>query len=309
VEMTKDIANRSQLRALMGALRPTFERTPPAMHAWIWTDIATSAIRQRARWHPQDYPTYLACVNGAASQARSLLAPPGSPFDPMAEEIARETARIIERQQTDLTHPDSLAWIYQYYRAPDAERVRAHLRDGKKVSTRHELAAATQFWTEPYMVQWLLQNSLGRSYHEAYPDSMLPQTWSYYIRQRPDGQDPPEHPRPLADLDLIDPCCGAGILLREALDMFATMYRERYRHMEMAVICDLIFQNHLHGVDIDPLVVRICHVVLYLRAWELVCQAGGEGYSLPTTHNIVSPPSAATIRSMREYLIGEARPN
>jgi hypothetical protein len=301
--------NRSQLRALMGALRPTFERTPPAMHAWIWTDIATSAIRQRARWHPQDYPTYLACVNGAASQARSLLAPPGSPFDPMVEEIARTTARSIERQQTDLTHPDALAWLYQYYRAPDAERVRAHLRDGKKVSTRHELAAATQFWTEPYMAQWLLQNSLGRSYHEAYPDSMLPQTWSYYIRQRPDGQDPPEHPRPLADLDLIDPCCGAGILLREALDMFATMYRERYRHMEMAVICDLIFQNHLHGVDIDPLVVRICHVVLYLRAWELVCQAGGEGYSLPTTHNIVSPPSAATIRSMREYLIGEARPN
>ena len=37
------------------------------------------------------------------------------------------------------------------------------------------------------MVQWLLQNSLGRSYHEAYPDSTLPATWPYYITPREAG--------------------------------------------------------------------------------------------------------------------------
>ena len=67
--------------------------------------------------------------------------------------------------------PDAIGWAYQFYQEAAKARVYAKLATGGKAASRAEIAAATQLFTEPYMVQWLLQNSLGRSYHEEYPDS------------------------------------------------------------------------------------------------------------------------------------------
>ena len=88
-----------------------------------------------------------------------------------------------------------------------------------------EIAAATELFTEPYMVKWLLQNSLGRPYHEIYPDSVLPATWDYYVK--PDKLDTSTTFN-LASLTVLDPCVGSGHFLREAFDMFVTMYQEQY---------------------------------------------------------------------------------
>src|SRR5207253_10226019 len=78
--------------------------------------------------------------------------------------------------------PDAIGWAYQFYQEEAKARVYAKLGSGGKAATRSEIAAATQLFTEPYMVRWLLQNSLGRSYHEIYPNSTLPATWDYYIK-------------------------------------------------------------------------------------------------------------------------------
>ncbi len=54
----------------------------------------------------------------------------------------------------------TLGWIYQYWNDPEREALDAKLNDGGKVE-RHEIASKTQMFTERYMVDWLLQNSLG----------------------------------------------------------------------------------------------------------------------------------------------------
>lgn len=66
------------------------------------------------------------------------------------------------------------------------------------------------------MVKWLLQNSLGRSYAEAYPNSKLPTTWEYYINharvlaQEENGKDkPPAVIFKLDELTVMDPCMGS----------------------------------------------------------------------------------------------------
>lgn len=54
----------------------------------------------------------------------------------------------------------TLGWVYQYWNDPEREALDAKLNDGGKVE-RHEIASKTQMFTERYMVDWLLQNSLG----------------------------------------------------------------------------------------------------------------------------------------------------
>lgn len=54
----------------------------------------------------------------------------------------------------------TLGWVYQYWNDPEREALDAKLNDGGKVEP-HEIASKTQMFTERYMVDWLLQNTLG----------------------------------------------------------------------------------------------------------------------------------------------------
>lgn len=54
----------------------------------------------------------------------------------------------------------TLGWVYQYWNDPEREALDDKLNAGGKIEP-HEIASKTQMFTERYMVDWLLQNSLG----------------------------------------------------------------------------------------------------------------------------------------------------
>lgn len=54
----------------------------------------------------------------------------------------------------------TLGWVYQYWNDPEREALDAKINGGGKIEP-HEIASKTQMFTERYMVDWLLQNSLG----------------------------------------------------------------------------------------------------------------------------------------------------
>jgi hypothetical protein len=54
----------------------------------------------------------------------------------------------------------TLGWVYQYWNDPEREEIDKKLNARGKVEP-HEIASKTQMFTERYMVDWLLQNSLG----------------------------------------------------------------------------------------------------------------------------------------------------
>ena len=66
----------------------------------------------------------------------------------------------ISELESCWTDDMTLGWIYQYWNDPVREALDAKLNDGGKVEP-HEIASKTQMFTERYMVDWLLQNSLG----------------------------------------------------------------------------------------------------------------------------------------------------
>ena len=54
----------------------------------------------------------------------------------------------------------TLGWVYQYWNDPEREALDAKINAGGKIQP-HEIASKTQMFTERYIVDWLLQNSLG----------------------------------------------------------------------------------------------------------------------------------------------------
>ena len=54
-----------------------------------------------------------------------------------------------------------LGWVYQFWNDPEREYLDTKLNQGGKVEP-HEIASKTQMFTERYMVEWLLHNSLGQ---------------------------------------------------------------------------------------------------------------------------------------------------
>jgi len=59
------------------------------------------------------------------------------------------------------TDDTTLGWIYQYWNDPEREALDKKLAASKKLEN-HEIASKTQMFTERYMVEWLLHNSLGQ---------------------------------------------------------------------------------------------------------------------------------------------------
>ena len=75
--------------------------------------------------------------------------------------------RLVEALNDDAlescwTDDTTLGWVYQYWNDPAREGLDKALLDDKKRRVEpHEIAPKTQLFTERYMVEWLLQNSLN----------------------------------------------------------------------------------------------------------------------------------------------------
>lgn len=162
----------------------------------------------------------------------------------------------------------TLGWIYQYWNDPEREALDAKIKDGGKIEP-HEIASKTQMFTERYMVEWLLQNSVGptwlamcrkngwraeaddvlpvledrralwrqrREAGEVPPHALMPvapgleDRWKYYVPQDLPQAAVDAAPDSIRALKLLDPACGSGHFLVIAFDLLAALYAEEARH-------------------------------------------------------------------------------
>lgn len=254
--------------------------------------------------------TGLARAYGRLARVLPELFAPADGTDGPRAEILLRCLELLDGQQPLLpgvgqgeleatfADPDALGWAYQFYQAEARTAINARCRDGGKVATRAELIAKTQIFTEPYMVQWLLENSLGRCYAEAYPLSRLPAHWSYFIQ--PEGAS--ERVFALPELTLLDPCVGGGHFLRAAFDLFVSLYREQHPQMSLTEIIGRVLSRHLFGIDLDPRAVQISVLTLVLRAWEMVRSEQEDADDLPPTIHLATIPAALAPGSLQRHL-------
>ena len=154
-----------------------------------------------------------------------------------------------------------LGWMYQFY---NSERKDDFFKSKRKASA-DDLAPATQLFTPKWIVQYLVENSLGRLWMLNNPDSHLRDQMKYFIAPDDEHEDFIRINGP-EDITFCDPACGSGHILSYAFELLYAMYEERgYRPSE---IPELILEKNLTGFEIDERAAQIASLVLAMRARE-----------------------------------------
>jgi Eco57I restriction-modification methylase len=167
--------------------------------------------------------------------------------------------------EADWQEVEIIGWLYQFYISEKKDQVIG------KVVKSEDIPAATQLFTPNWIVKYLVQNSLGRQWLAAYPDSPLKQQMEYYIEPAEQTLEvqtqlkaiTPESLNP-EELTLLDPACGSGHILVEAYALFKAIYQERgYRARD---IPSLILQKNLYGLEIDDRAAQLAAFALMMKA-------------------------------------------
>ncbi|NMB19114.1 MAG: BREX-1 system adenine-specific DNA-methyltransferase PglX, partial [Erysipelothrix sp.] len=161
-----------------------------------------------------------------------------------------------------------IGWLYQYYIADEKDRV----FKAKKKYKAEEIPFATQLFTPDWIVQYMVQNSLGRYWVEAHPEHEdLIEGWEFYIRhQQEDFQEKiaPYVNKELnvEDIKCFDPAMGSGHILVYMFDVLYEIY-SKCGYMERE-IPRLIIENNLYGLDIDDRAYQLASFSIVMKALE-----------------------------------------
>jgi len=181
------------------------------------------------------------------------------------DSLIRELVEAIPEE--DWHDVEVIGWLYQFYIAEKKDQVIG------KVVKSEDIPAATQLFTPNWIVQYLVQNSVGRQWLQTYPDSPLKGEMPYYIEpaeQEPEVQAQLDAITPASidpeTIKVLDPACGSGHILVEAYNVLKAIYEERgYRSRD---IPKLILENNLFGLDIDDRAAQLAGFALLMKARE-----------------------------------------
>jgi len=224
---------------------------------------------------------------------------------------------------------ETIGWVYQYFNA-DADRQKARYDENgkpKAPQNSRELAIRNQFFTPRYVVQFLVDNTFGRTWKEMRRgDTKLVELCDYMVRREQErylepGVEPKEDedvrfrakkdPR---DLRILDPACGSGHFLLYTFDLLLTIYEEAWNDRDSPAsevtggtlrrdhetvdelrseMPRLILAHNLYGVEIDPRCAQIAALALWMRAQRAFADFGIERSGRPPirrTNIVVAEP-------------------
>lgn len=234
-------------------------------------------------------------------------------------ELAPEHQRSLEQLVTGLAldtfqAQDSLGWVYQFWQSKRKEEVnKSEVKIGAD-----ELSPVTQLFTEPYMVSFLLDNSLGAwwagqrlsdsDWQQAGSEQQLrdkaaipgvPLSYLRFVKDQTTQQWQPASgtfdawPKQLSELKALDPCCGSGHFLVAAFLMLVPM-RMQAESLTVQQAIDRVLSDNLHGLELDQRCVELAAFAVALEAWRY---PGAGGYrSLPELHLACTGLSIAAAR-------------
>ena len=176
--------------------------------------------------------------------------------------------------EEDWSDVQIIGWLYQFYISEKKDQVIG------KVVKSEDIPAATQLFTPNWIVKYLVQNSVGRLWMMAHPESTIASSWEYYIQPAEQTDEVNAQLKQLIDVRIsedgdtlnpesitaLDPACGSGHILVEAYDCLKAIYLERgYRSRD---IPRLILEKNLYGIDIDTRAAQLSSFALLMKARE-----------------------------------------
>lgn len=223
---------------------------------------------------------------------------PHSIIFPSWKKLEQVLARLNDPELANVWATDeTIGWVYQYFNTPDREKV----RKGGRPRSAGDVAVINQFYTPRYVVEFLVDNTLGRLWLEMRGgETGLAKICQMLVRwpDEPLRHRAPKDPR---EIKVLDPAVGSGHFLHYAFDLLTVMYEEW--SYDPAEIPALILINNLFGIDIDPRAVQLAAFTLHLRARAYEQAHGAPARArLPTANLVAAEPMPGDRQLFEEFV-------
>jgi hypothetical protein len=152
-----------------------------------------------------------------------------------------------------------VGWLYQFYISEKNEE----LISSKKVYKKEDLAPASQLFTPKWIVQYMVDNTLGQVWSEINPATKVTADLEFYIKPAYLEQLQKREVKSIEDIKFFEPCTGSGHILAYAFDVFYKIYEEQ--GYNPTKIPELIITKNLFGVDIDQRASQLASFVLLMK--------------------------------------------
>jgi len=184
--------------------------------------------------------------------------------------VEQMIAMIPQEDWTDQVQ--IIGWLYQYYNTEPKDQVFANLKKNIKI-TKENIPAATQLFTPDWIVQYMVENSLGRLWLEGHPNDDLKAEWKYYLDE---AEQEPEVQAQLAEIRkeyaalkpeeilAIDPCQGSGHILAYMFDVLVQIY-EAYGYSAREAATSIV-EHNIWGLDIDERAAQLAYFSVMMKA-------------------------------------------
>lgn len=162
----------------------------------------------------------------------------------------------------DCKNVEIIGWLYQFYISEKKDEVFASKSKVKK----EDIPAATQLFTPRWIVEYMVQNTLGKLWLQNRPKSNLREHMQYFIESASlDAEDYLKINSP-EEIRFLDPASGSGHILVYAFDLLTKIYEEEgYNTIEVP---QLIIKNNLYGFEIDERASQLSGLALMMKARE-----------------------------------------
>lgn len=226
-----------------------------------------------------------------------------------------------------------IGWLYQYYNIEPKDKVFQNLKKNIKIS-KENIPAATQLFTPHWIVQYMVENSLGRipihnlkygnwSDEEKNKIDSLKSKWKYYIDDAEQTDEIVKQFRfeesnkygkgdlpPYVGTTFLDPCMGSGHILVYAFDVFMDIYRMQ-GYTDREAVRSIIL-NNLYGLEIDDRATQLAYFAIMMKARSydrrFLTRTGNDDKPDIPKPNVYSIQESNRIKSEYIELFGELKP-
>ena len=178
------------------------------------------------------------------------------------ESVRADIVAAIGPNDSGRMDVEVIGWLYQFYIAARKQEI----NESKAKIDKDTLAPVTQLFTPHWVVRYLVENTLGKQWLRAHPDSALRKKFEYLVSPAEGQEDQGLAIANPEDFRVIDPACGSGHMLTYAFDVLWDMYVEAgYPTRQIA---RLILEKNLHGADVDGRAAQLASFALTMKAVE-----------------------------------------
>lgn len=160
----------------------------------------------------------------------------------------------------DCSEVEIIGWLYQFYISERKDEVFA----AKGRVEKEDIPAATQLFTPRWIVEYMVQNTVGKLWLQNRPNSSLREYMSYYIESPSATHDDYLRINSPEEITLLDQACGSGHILVYGFELLTKIYEEEgYNPTE---IPQLIIEKNLYGFEIDERAAQLASMALMMKA-------------------------------------------